>query len=111
MMLQIELQWFLAILFVAFALGVLVCYFGKRKELLMGILDLNDFMNMLRGEAHSPVENLRFLTVHLSEGGPDLWKLIFTSGRPPDVKELNAKNIEKAKAFINGIAEIYEQEQ
>lgn len=88
-------QWFAVWTAICIAIGFLIAYYLKKGEIVGGILDLNDFLNTIRGEDHTLLDNVRFLIAHLQEGGPEKWSKLF-----PDLDDLN---IEKAKAFLDGI--------
>ena len=93
-MIEMELPWLLALLTLAVLLGAYIGAVARMKSLHGPTAKINDFINLLRGETHSPIDNMNFLLSHLREGGPETWTRLVT-----DLEDLN---IEKAKSYLDG---------
>ena len=96
-----EWQWFIAWSCLMAAIGYLLAYYFKKRELMKGVYLLNDVLNAVRGEKHSLVDNMRFLLDHLREGGPEELKKLFKfSGLAEDVDDYVAQAMELLDDYV-----------
>lgn len=95
-----DLQWFVALCGVCIAFGFLVGYLLKGKTTAAAMKQLNGFMNILRGEENSPIDNLRFLIAHLQEGGPEQWASLFKNEA---LAQLSQVDVDKLRDILDSI--------